>query len=330
MSDTPTVLLAGQMSSPRTEWLAEQLETPWNIETWQEDEPFEKFAELIVQADAMVGGRIKGDWPSVPNLRLYQVPFTGYEFLSPEDLPSGCTLCNAYGHEVAIAEFILAGMLEWEIGLSKYDREFRATGWQGRVPGIGPSHGELSGKTLGIVGYGHIGKAAAVRAAAFGMRIIATNRTAGDAPPPLERLDGLDQLDRLLGESDYVLMTLPTAPETRRMIDEAQFAQMKSNAVLINVGRAPVIAEEALYNALAQKQIGGAFLDVWYGYPTPEDPERPPSRFPIQELDNLIMTPHCSSRSVESRERRWMTVPRNLDRLSRGEPLDNIAFQGTA
>ena len=113
MSDTPTVLLAGQMSTPRAEWLAEQLTTDWKIEIWGEDEPFERFAELIVQSDAMVGGRIKGEWPAIPNLRLYQVPFTGYEFLTPADLPISCTLCNAYGHEVAIAEFIVAGMLEW-------------------------------------------------------------------------------------------------------------------------------------------------------------------------------------------------------------------------
>ena len=330
MSDTPTVLLAGRMSTPRAEWLAEQLTTDWKIEIWDEDEPFERFAELIVQSDAMVGGRIKGEWPAIPNLRLYQVPFTGYEFLTPADLPISCTLCNAYGHEVAIAEFIMAGMLEWSIGLSKYDRDFREQGWQGRVPGIGPSHGELSGKTLGIIGYGHIGKAAAERAAAFGMRVIATNRTAQAVPPPLERLDGLDQLDRLLEESDFVLMTLPTAPQTRGMIDTEQFGRMKSDAVLINVGRAPVIVEEALYNALAEKRIGGAFLDVWYGYPTTEDPNREPSRFPIRQLDNVIMTPHCSSRSVESRERRWMTIPQNLDHLLRGEELDNIAFHGRA
>jgi len=329
MSDAPTVLLAGQMSEPRAAWLAEHLATDWRITTWSEAEPFERFAELIVEADAMVGGRIKGEWPEVPRLRLYQVPFTGYEFLRPEDLPKGCTVCNAYGHEVAIAEFILAGMLEREIGLSTYDREFREKGWQGRVPGIGPSHGELCGKTFGIVGYGHIGKAAAKRAAAFGMRIVAVNRTARSAPPPLERLDGLDQLDRLLGESDYILMTLPTAPETRGLIDATKFDLMKTSATIINVGRAPVIDEEALYNALAEKRIGGAFLDVWYGYPAPEDPERPPSRFPIHELDNVIMTPHCSSRSEASRERRWMTVPRNLDHLARGEPLDNIALWGS-
>lgn len=330
MTEPRTVLLAGRMSEPRADWLAEQLTTDWRITTWHEDEPFARFAELLVEAEAIVGGRIKGDWPAIPKLRLYQVPFTGYEFLSPSDLPATCTLCNAYGHEVAIAEFILAGMLEQAIGLSAYDRDFRAKGWQGRVPGIGPSHGELFGKTLGIVGYGHIGIAVAARAAAFGMRLIAVNRTVGPAPAPLERLEGLDGLDRLLSESDYVLSTLPTAPETRGLIDAGRFACMKPDGILINVGRAPVVDEEALYNALAEKRIGGAFLDVWYGYPTPEDPERSPSRFPIQDLDNVIMTPHCSSRSEESRERRWMTVPRNLDRLARGEPLDNIAFQGTA
>ena len=175
------------------------------------------------------------------NLKLYQVPFTGYEFILPEDLPRGCTLCNAYGHEVAIAEFVLAGMLEWEIRLSRYDREFRDRGWQDRKPGIGPSHGELSGKTLGIVGYGHIGKAVAARAAAFGMRIIAVNRTSGETPPPLERLEGLDGFDGFLRESDYVLTTLPTAPETRGLFDAAKFNLMRGR-VLINVGRAPVVA----------------------------------------------------------------------------------------
>ena len=86
-------------------------------------------------------------------------------------------LCNAYRHEIAIAEFILAGILEWEIRISKYDREFREKGWQRRLPEVGPSHGELSGKTRGIIGYGHIGAATAIRATAFGIRVIAANRT---------------------------------------------------------------------------------------------------------------------------------------------------------
>ena len=116
---------------------------------------------------------------------------------------------------------------------------------------------------MGIVGYGHIGKAVAVRAAAFGMRIVAADRTAGDAPPPLDALYELGQLDTLLGESDAVVVTLPTAPETRGLIDAAKFALMKSGAVIVRCrARTGHRKEEALYNALAEKQIGGAFIDV--------------------------------------------------------------------
>ena len=318
------------MSAPRADWLDKNLSTDWRIRTWSEEEPFERFAELKTEADALVGGRIKGNWPPVPQLKLYQVPFTGYEFQKPENLPAGCTLCNAYGHEIAIAEFILAGILEWEIRLSRYDKEFREKGWQGQMPGMGPSHGELSGKTMGIVGYGHIGAAVAVRASAFGLKVIAVNRTIKAPPSPLKRLDGLDRLYDLLMESDYVLSTLPTTPETRGLFDAEAFARMKSDSVLINVGRAPVVTEKSLYNALKNREIGGAFIDVWYGYPTPTDPERKPSRYPIWELENVIMTPHCSSKSIASNERRWMTVPRNLDHLARDEPLENIAFLGNA
>ena len=82
------VLLAGHMSEPHAEWLT----TDWAIETWTEDEPFDRFAGLITEVDAMVGGRIKGAWPAVPDLKLNQVPFTGYVFIQPEDLPRGCTL----------------------------------------------------------------------------------------------------------------------------------------------------------------------------------------------------------------------------------------------
>ena len=99
---------------------------------------------------------------------------------------------------------------------------------------------------------------------------------------------------------------------------------MSGDAVLINVGRAPVVAEEDLYNALRNKQIGGAFIDVWYGYPTPEDPERKPSRYPIWELDNVIMTPHCSSAVMVARTA--VDDGAAADRLAK-RALENVAFQ---
>ena len=324
-----SVVLAGRMSGPRHQWLTEHLNTPWHIAAWTEDEPIERFAELVADADALVGGRIRGDWRAGPKLRLYQIPFTGYDFLEPHDVPSNCTVCNAYGHEIAIAEYVMAAMLEREIGLTRYDREFKEIGWQGRVAGIGPSHGELHGKTLGIVGFGHIGAACAERAVAFGLRTIGVSRTARPTPSSLERFETLAGIDRLLAESDYVLVTLPLAPETTGLFDAAKLARMKEDAVLINVGRAAVVDQRSLYEALSQRRIGGAILDVWYNYPSADDPEPRPAQFPFWELDNVVMTPHCSSRSVQSRERRWLAVADNLDRLASNQPLANVCFQGT-
>jgi phosphoglycerate dehydrogenase-like enzyme len=317
------------MSVPWKEWLQERLTTNWNIISWSEDEGFERFAELVPRADAIVGGHIKGDWPAVPNLKLYQIPFTGFDWLRPEDLPKCCTVCNAFEHEIAIAEYVMAALLDWEIGLSESNRRFRTHGWQGRTPGIGPNHGEVYGKTLGIVGYGHIGRETASRAAAFGMRTIAITRTARPTPAPLERLQTMDGLDDLLSKSDYVLLALPLTPETRGLIDVDRIARMKPDGVLINVGRALVVDEEALYRSLAEKRIGGAIIDVWYAYPTTEDPDRPPSKFPFQELDSLIMTPHNSARSGAARTRRWGAVARNLDHFAKCEALENICFEGT-
>ena len=329
MPDIPTVFLAGRMSVPWMEWIQDRLTTDWNIVTWSEDEAFERFVELAPGADAIVGGRITGDWPAVPNLKLYQIPFTGFDWLNPKDVPKGCTVCNAFEHEIAIAEYVMAALLDWEIGLSESSRRFRTIGWEGRTPGIGSNHGEVYGKTLGIVGYGHIGRETALRADAFGMRTIAVTRTARETPAPLARLQTMDGLDDLLGESDYVLMALPLTPETRGLMDADRIARMKPDGILINVGRGPVIDEEALYRSLAEKRIGGAIIDVWYTYPTPEEPDRPPSKFPFQELDNVIMTPHNSARSGAARLRRWGAVARNLDHLAKGEALENICFRGT-
>ncbi len=167
------------------------------------------------------------------------------------------------------------------------------------------------------------------RAHAFGMQCIAVTRTARPAPEPLEWLGVMDDLDRLLAASDYVLLALPLADDTHGLIDDARFAGMKPDAVIINVGRGLVIDEGALYRALAERRIGGAVIDVWYDYPDGDAPNQMPSRYPFQDLDNIIMTPHCSSHSEAARLRRWTSIAANVDRLARGEVLRNICFEGT-
>ncbi len=126
-----------------------------------------------------------------------------------------------------------------------------------------------------------------------------------------------------------MLIALPLAEDPRGLIDAARFSQMKPNGVIINVGRGRVIDEGALYSALEKRRIGGAIIDVWYTYPTLDEPDRPASKYPFQALDNIIMTPHFSAGSEAMRARRWNFVAANLDRLAKGELPRNICFEGT-
>ncbi|MBT5107671.1 MAG: phosphoglycerate dehydrogenase [Rhodospirillaceae bacterium] len=329
LSSTPTVLFAGDMGARQEPDIRERMTTDWRILKWSDGEDFALFAEKLVEADAIVGGRIRGDWPLAPNLKLYQVPFTGVEWIKPGDVTKGCMVCNTYEHEITMAEYVIAGLLEWEIGMRASDRHFREKGWDRKMPGTGRSHGELYGKTVGIVGYGHIGWEVATRAKAFGMRVCAVSRTDRDTPAPLDWFGTMDELDRLLGESDFVVVTLPLARETRGLFDAERLGEMKPDGVIINVGRGMVIHEESLYQALSERRIGGAIIDVWYGYPTLENLDNPPSKFPFQDLDNIIMTPHNSATTDAMRDRRFDFVARNVDHLARGESLENICFEGT-
>lgn len=126
---------------------------------------------------------------------------------------------------------------------------------------------------------------------------------------------------------DTVLIACALAPETLGLIDADRLALMKPGALLINIARAPIVDEDALYTALKDGHLGGAALDVWWRYPTPAEPERRPSRRPFHELPNVLMTTHCSSSTNASAERRWSAVAGNLDCFARGEPLANVVLQ---
>ncbi|MFT6580736.1 MAG: phosphoglycerate dehydrogenase-like enzyme [Alphaproteobacteria bacterium] len=329
-SDQRTILFAGGMGARLSDSIMERVTTDWRILTWTDGEATDRFRELLAQAEVVVGGRVDAEWDPVPGMKLYQVPFTGVEWIGPEDLPKGCMLCNTFEHEITMAEYVMAGLLEWEIGMRASDQHFRKKGWDQHLPGSGVSHGELYQKTVGIVGYGHIGREVAVRAKAFGMKVNAVSRTARDTPAPLDWFGTLDELDRLIAESDYVVVTLPLTRETKDMFDADRFAKMNPSGVIINVGRGRVINEEALYQALADKKIGGAIIDVWYGYPSQQDLDRAPANFPFKDLDNIIMTPHNSATTEAMRLRRLDFVARNIDHLARGEALENVCFEGIA
>lgn len=322
----PIVLVQGAIATSRIDLMRRFAPEGWQVSNWDpaNDDPAD-FTALAQTADVIVGGGPPVPWPEVPNLKLFQIPWTGFDFTAPEKMPKGVPVANTYEHETAIAEYVLLGMLEWQIGLRHMDADIRANGWAGYGPGRAPIHGEVMGKTLGIVGHGHIGMETARRANAFGMRCIGIRRSAQPCPPELDWLGQSDRLDELLAESDFVLIACDMNDETIGLINADRLSAMKSTGVLINVARGKIVDEDALYDALASKRIGGAIIDTWYNYGA----DAWPSNHPFQDLDNVLLSAHRSAVTEEMHERRWRFVAENCARVGRGDAPQNVVFVGT-
>jgi phosphoglycerate dehydrogenase-like enzyme len=262
-------------------------------------------------------------------LKLVQVPGAGLDRIDRTALPAGARLANAYGHETGIAEYVVGAMLALSRNFCRVDGRLRRGDWESQwslsAPPPAPSP-ELAGKTLGILGYGRIGRALARRARAFDMRVMATRRAVerSDADG-LALLGGPDALDHVLGHADYLAIALSLDASTRGLIGRRELALLKPGAVLVNVARAEIIDEEALYQALAQGRLGGAALDVWYRYPVSADPTLPAHQ-PFHELSNVLMTPHVSGWTEGMLAARAEVIAENIRRTARGEaPLNLVA-----
>ena len=325
--------------------MSDILETPIKIltlyrqvtqDSWPGETPVELFyaddrsdlAAMLPGMDVLVAQVFTEEMGIMANrLKLIQCAGAGYENIDFEAVPKDCVVANVYEHEKPIAEWVIMAMIALDRELFKADRTLRAGSWE-------MSHWhhsfypELESRTLGIIGLGRIGRRTAELAKVFGMRIIAATRT---VPPEadarslgIDAILGMDGLDRVLQEADFLLLSLPLTTSTQGIINERALALMKPTVSLINVARAEVVDEQALFAALKAKRIKGAALDVWYHEPTgPKDSPRPASQ-PFWELDNVIMSPHVSGITTGLLRRRLNFVAKNIDRLARGEPVQNI------
>jgi phosphoglycerate dehydrogenase-like enzyme len=205
--------------------------------------------------------------------------------------------------------------------------EFRGGSWAAHQPAGGSAHGEIFGKTIGIIGYGRTGREVAKRVVGFGCKVIAANRSPVADKGNASEIYPLGELDSMLPQCDVVLIAAGLGSETRGLINGRRLALLRPTALLINIGRAAIVDEEALYRALSGNQLGGAALDVWWQHWTPEHPDRRPSRFSFQDLSNVLMTPHCSGFTEGTADRRWGDLAANLDRFVRGDDLQNIVLR---
>ncbi len=251
-----------------------------------------------------------------PNLRWVHSRSVGLErSLFPELVESPVVLTNGVGvFSGSLGEFVLAAILYFAKDLRRMIRNQIAGVWE---PFDVVS---VAGQTLGIVGYGDIGRALAARVHPLGMTIHALKRHAAPPGQPDKLIDRVYTPDRrieMLSLCDYVVVAAPLTEETRGMISECEFAAMKANTVVINVGRGPVIDEDAMIRALSARRIKGAALDVF-------DEEPLPSDHPFYKLENVLLSPHCADHTSDWLENAVYLFIDQLERFRGGKPLLNV------
>lgn len=298
-----TLLVLNDPAAPHLKWL-EKLPPETRIVAGAAAEAFRQAAP---EADVMLVGAVPRElveqvFGMAPRLEWVHVLWAGLDtLLFPALIESPVVLTNGRGvFSHSLAEFVIAGMLWFAKDIRRMRRQQREKRWEKFTVE------ELRGKRLGIVGHGSIGRAAAALAAAFEMKVVGVGRTS-----PRE------EFDEVISTSDFILISAPLTEQTRGLIGEAEFRRMRPHAVLINVGRGPVVDEKALIAALREGRIRGAVLDVF-------DQEPLPPEHPFWEMENVLLSPHCADNTPTWLDEAMQLFLENFERFDRGEPLRNL------
>lgn len=244
--------------------------------------------EAIADAEIYMGWLSRDIFLAARNLKWVQSPSTGVDsFMAIPELAGGdVLLTSARGtHGACLAESVFAMIFAFTRGIRDCVLSQKQRTWAIRE--IRSKMVELTDSTMGIIGFGTVGRALARRAQAFDVRIIAVDIYPTEKPEYVSELWGMDRLNDLLRGSDYVVVTVPYTTQTCGMIGAEQLALMKSSAMLIGISRGRIIDQEALAHALREKRLAAAALDVFYPEPLPADNE-------LWDLENLLITPHAA------------------------------------
>lgn len=278
--------------------------------------PGEAFAPALVNADGAVAWSMTPEeYAGAVNLRWFQSIGAGVErVILPGMRQNGLIVTNSSGiHGTNISEHLLAMMLAFARQLPALIRATDRGEW---LDDARSGVFELSGQTLHIVGYGDIGQTLGRKAKALSIRVTATRRRPR-SDPFADLVSGFDDLPARLGEADHVAICLPQTPTTIGFFNAELIAACKPGAYVYNIGRGPVVDQDALIAALDSGHLAGAGLDV-------TDPEPLPADSPLWRRENVMITAHTAGGTPFFFERLMETVAENLHRIQSGQPLMNL------
>ncbi len=289
----------------------------------------DKVMDRADEFDAVIAAGVERKFlEEAENLKYYIVPFVGIPETDRENLSDfpDVTVINSHFNYWMVAEHAFALLLACAKKIVPIHQKLKEGDWTPRYDnerGWG-----LRNKTLLILGFGKIGKEIAKIANSFEMSVNAVKKTPGESDL-VDELGTNEDLQEMLSEADFIICTLPETEETKGYLGKEEFEQMKEGVHIVNVGRGPVIDEEAFYEALKSGKVKGAGIDTWWVYPPDEESRDDtfPSNYPLDEFDNVVFSPHRATQIEERGEYRIKDLAEILEALSQGKEVNVVDIE---
>lgn len=271
--------------------------------------------EMLLNAEIIFGWPRHDQLKKAKSLRWLHLPSAGADDYIDANyyVNKGVILTNSSGvYGLPIAEHVFAMILSYNRNLQEYALLKKDKSWKMIL-----NTKDFHGSTVGIIGFGDIGQEVAIRAKAFGAKVLVVKRRKSDKPDYVDEIYLTEEMDELIRQSDYIVLTLPATKKTEGIISKDRISKMKPDTYLINIGRGELIDQDALIEALRENKIGGAGLDVMTPEPLPVDN-------PLWDFPNVTITQHSSGLSVGNDLRRVKLFADNLKRYLNNEKLINV------